>query len=121
MERTTQHRLDWMISVDDHILEPPSIWQNRVPKRYLEAAPRIAYDGDNEFWLFEGRRFPTPGLAAVAGKRTDEITPHATSYAEMRPGCYDPVAAGGYGRRGRGGVDQLPELPAIRRSDLPGS
>ena len=92
MEGTTQHRLDWMISVDDHILEPPSIWQNRVPKRYLEAAPRIAHDGDKEFWLFEGRRFPTPGLAAVAGKRTDEIAPHATSYAEMRPGCYDPVA-----------------------------
>ncbi len=25
--------LDWLISVDDHVIEPPNVWQDRVPKR----------------------------------------------------------------------------------------
>ena len=30
----------WMVSVDDHVLEPPDVWQTRVPAKYRDAAPR---------------------------------------------------------------------------------
>jgi predicted TIM-barrel fold metal-dependent hydrolase len=97
MDSTVQNgegrfRLDWMISVDDHVLEPPNVWQDRVPAKYKDAAPRVMHKDGEEFWQFEGRKYPTSGLSAVAGKKYDEITPHALSYDDMRPGCYDPKA-----------------------------
>lgn len=84
--------LNWMISVDDHILEPPNVWQARVAKKYRDAAPRFVRDGDGEAWVYEGKRMPTPGLAAVAGKKVEEFTPLPITYEDMRPGCYDPKA-----------------------------
>jgi predicted TIM-barrel fold metal-dependent hydrolase len=81
-----------MISVDDHVLEPPSVWQDRVPARYKEAAPRIVRRDGLECWQYEGRLFPTSGLAAVAGRAYDEVSPRPLNYDEMRPGCYDPKA-----------------------------
>jgi predicted TIM-barrel fold metal-dependent hydrolase len=84
--------LDWMISVDDHVLEPPSVWQDRIPARYLEAAPRLITTDDGEFWKYEDRLVPTGGLAACAGKGPDFFTPDAITYADMLPGCYDVAA-----------------------------
>ena len=87
-----KYRLDWMISVDDHVLEPPNVWQDRVPAKYKDAAPKVVTRDGEEYWEFEGRKYPTSGLAAVAGKQTEDITPHALRYEDMRPGCYDPKA-----------------------------
>jgi hypothetical protein len=87
-----KYRLDWMISVDDHVLEPPNVWQDRVPAKYRDAAPKIVVRDGVESWQYEGRLFPTSGLAAVAGKKAAEISPHALNYADMRPGCYEPKA-----------------------------
>src|SRR5882757_4544830 len=81
-----------MISVDDHVLEPPNVWQDRVPARYRDAAPRIVVRDGVESWQYEGRLFPTSGLSAVAGKKAAQISPHALNYADMRPGCYEPKA-----------------------------
>ena len=33
--------LDWIVSVDDHVIEPPNVWLDRLPKRYADAAPRM--------------------------------------------------------------------------------
>ncbi len=35
----TEYNLDWLISVDDHILEPPNLWVDRVPKKDRDRAP----------------------------------------------------------------------------------
>jgi predicted TIM-barrel fold metal-dependent hydrolase len=91
MSADQEHRLDWMISVDDHVLEPPNVWQDRVPARFKDAAPKIVVKDGQEAWQYEGRIFPTSGLAAVAGKQKTDISPTALNYADMRPGCYDPV------------------------------
>ena len=48
----------------------------------------VTFD-DGEFWVYEDRRVPTGGLAACAGKRKEDLTPNAMTYAEMLPGCYD--------------------------------
>ena len=84
--------LNWMISVDDHIIEPPNVWQDRVPAKLRDAAPRIVRDDQGEAWVYENKRIPTPGLSAVVGKEREEFSPLPVTYDEMRPGCYDSVA-----------------------------
>jgi predicted TIM-barrel fold metal-dependent hydrolase len=84
--------LDWLVSVDDHVLEPKDLWQSRVPGKYRSQAPRLVTDNEGETWVYEGKRVPTSGLAAVAGKRREEFSFEPVTYAEMRPGCYDSVA-----------------------------
>lgn len=84
-----EYNLDWLISVDDHVLEPPELWQNRVPSQLRDRAPRIVRDGDNEWWEYDGIRSPTTGLAATAGKAAKDFSFQAIGYDEMRPGCYD--------------------------------
>ena len=84
--------LDWMISVDDHVLEPPDVWQKRVSAKYKDRAPKLVSDKAGERWVYDGRDVPTSGLSAVVGKDSTQFSPEAMSYRDMRPGCYDPVA-----------------------------
>ena len=87
-----------LISVDDHLVEPPHLWQSRLPARFLEAGPKIveeeAADGGApvHVWYYEGRRYPQIGLNAVAGKRPEEFGTEPVRYSDMLPGCYDPEA-----------------------------
>jgi predicted TIM-barrel fold metal-dependent hydrolase len=85
--------LDWLISVDDHILEPPDVWVDRVPAKDRDRAPHMETDDNGlECWVYDGNRYPSSGLSAVAGKSKEEFSPEPLPYSEMRPGCYDPVA-----------------------------
>ncbi len=97
-----------LISVDDHIVEPPGLWQSRLPQKYLDAAPRIMeLHADHELsgllpvasfassvregrqgWTYEGRIYPTIGLSAVAGKRPEDYGTDPIRFDDMRPGCY---------------------------------
>ncbi|MFC4942911.1 amidohydrolase family protein [Pseudonocardia sp. GCM10023141] len=87
-----------LISVDDHVVEPPDVWQKRLPQRYLDAAPRIVEEETESggapahVWYYEGRRYPQIGLNAVAGKRPEEFGTEPLRYSDMLPGCYDPEA-----------------------------
>jgi len=83
---------NWFISVDDHLIEPAQLWQERVPERWRDRAPRIVRDGDSEFWAYEDRQIATIGLNAVAGKRREEFSPEPITYDDMRTGCYEPAA-----------------------------
>jgi predicted TIM-barrel fold metal-dependent hydrolase len=83
---------NWFISVDDHLIEPARLWQERVPEKLRERAPRIVRDGKDEFWVYDDRQIVTTGLNAVAGKSREEFSPEPISYDDMRPGCYEPAA-----------------------------
>jgi hypothetical protein len=84
--------LSWFISVDDHLIEPARLWQERLPQRWRETGPRIVREGSSEFWAYEDRQIVTTGLNAVAGKKREEFSPEPITYEDMRPGCYDPAA-----------------------------
>lgn len=84
--------LRWFISVDDHLIEPARLWQERLPKKWWDTGPRIVRDGESEFWVYEDRQIVTIGLNAVAGKRREEFSPEPITYADMREGCYEPAA-----------------------------
>ena len=30
-----------IVSVDDHVIEPPHVWTSRLPKKYLDVGPRV--------------------------------------------------------------------------------
>lgn len=89
---STELNLDWLISVDDHILEPPNVWVDRVPAKDRDRAPHMELVDGMDYWVYDGKRFPSSGLSAVAGKSKEEFSPEPLPYSEMRPGCYDAKA-----------------------------
>jgi predicted TIM-barrel fold metal-dependent hydrolase len=84
--------ISWFISVDDHLIEPARLWEDRLPAGLRDIGPRIVRDGDSEFWAYEDRQIATIGLNAVAGKSREEFSPLPITYDDMRAGCYDPAA-----------------------------
>jgi predicted TIM-barrel fold metal-dependent hydrolase len=84
-------RIRPFISVDDHIVEPPDVFEGRLPERYADRAPRIVEDEHgNEHWLLEGRMMGNIGLSAVVGRdEADKWTTDPLRFSDMRPGCWD--------------------------------
>ena len=50
-----------IISVDDHVVEPSHLWQDRLPERYKDAGPRIVIAPQGEMKLVDGAWVETPG------------------------------------------------------------
>ncbi len=79
-----------IISVDDHVIEHPRVWIDRLPQRYAEEAPRVEEGPDgNATWIYEGRVAGNFALNAVAGKDPKDFGLDPTSYYDMRAGCHD--------------------------------
>ena len=83
---------DWMkiFSVDDHVIEHPRVWLDRLPAEYREAGPHIVETAEgHQIWRYESNLFPQIGLNAVAGKPREEYGMEPVRYDHMIPGCYD--------------------------------
>jgi predicted TIM-barrel fold metal-dependent hydrolase len=81
-----------LFSADDHIIEPATVWTDRLAARWRDAGPHVVVEGDQEFWVYEDRRGTTMGLNATVGRPRDELTPDPVRFSDMRLGCYDPAA-----------------------------
>jgi len=82
-----------VISVDDHVIEHPRVWVDRLPERFQETGPRIVeLEGGTEAWQFNGALMPTIGLNAVAGKDPRDFGLDPVRFDDMLPGCYDGKA-----------------------------
>lgn len=80
-----------IISVDDHLIEHPRVWQDRLPAKYLEDGPQIVEsEAGHHVWKYEGRMYPQIGLNAVAGKDPSAYGMEPVRYDQMIPGCFDP-------------------------------
>src|ERR671910_33056 len=95
-----------IISVDDHVVEPPDLWTKRLPAKYRDKGPRVVRDrakfsfaggvfgyekgvADGEWcdwWLYDELVYPFPKLSAAIGFDDLDVTP--TTYDEIRPGCW---------------------------------
>lgn len=85
-------RVDEMIlvSVDDHVVEPPDMFERHLPDKYKEHAPRVVTKDDGtDVWVYEGNEIPNIGLNAVAGRPPDEYGLEPTRFSEIREGCYN--------------------------------
>ena len=80
-----------IVSVDDHLVEPPDMFDGRLPAKYADHAPKVVRtdDGQRRLGLRRRRSIPNIGLNAVAGRPKEEYGVDPTAFDEMRPGCYD--------------------------------
>lgn len=103
-------RMPWLISVDDHVTEPPDLWTSRLPKKLVDRGPqvrrgrilagadaregKINYDHPDgkwgDYWTFDGT--PTKGfLTAIThavGFDEKKIGNTPLTYDEIWPGAW---------------------------------
>jgi predicted TIM-barrel fold metal-dependent hydrolase len=79
-----------IVDGDCHILEPPDIWRNWLPKELQDKAPKLVKDADGgDAWQFAGGADPDPiGLVSTPGKPFDEFRWTGVTYQDARRGCY---------------------------------
>jgi predicted TIM-barrel fold metal-dependent hydrolase len=81
-----------IISVDDHLHEPPDTFSSRLPARLAERGPRVVDGGERgDVWVFDGAEYPIHPLTASVG-RPVERWGDPVRYTDMKPTCWDPVA-----------------------------
>ncbi|MCB2060830.1 MAG: amidohydrolase family protein [Novosphingobium sp.] len=79
-----------IVSVDDHICEPPNLFDNQLSGELLATAPKFLSDRNGKnFWSYQGYVRPSVGLNAVVGRPFDEYGMEPTSLDQLREGCYD--------------------------------
>ncbi|MCC7075931.1 MAG: amidohydrolase [Acidimicrobiia bacterium] len=79
-----------IVSVDDHLIEPPHLFEGRVPAHLAARAPRVVEAADgSQLWEFDDRQYPNIGLNAVVGRPRDEWSMEPARFDEMRRGCWD--------------------------------
>lgn len=78
-----------VISVDDHLVEPPDMFEGRLAARFADRAPRvIELPNGNEAWEYDGQRYLQIGLNAVAGRPREDWNMSPTRFDEIRRGCW---------------------------------
>jgi predicted TIM-barrel fold metal-dependent hydrolase len=106
-------QLPWVISIDDHVVEPPTLWGDRLPARLRDRGPRVERDtyeiirgrgiggmrivkGGNgpmtDWWLYEDLAKTIPQVTASAGFPPEQWSVGPIGYDEMRPGCWQVPA-----------------------------
>ncbi|WP_145011683.1 amidohydrolase family protein [Mycobacterium marseillense] len=82
-----------LISVDDHVVEPPSLgdyFRDHLPANLKDRAPKVIRRSDGtDAWLIEGREIATFGLNAVQGRPKESWGLDPANFDEVRPGTYD--------------------------------
>ena len=79
-----------IISVDDHLIEPPDLFEGRMPAALADRAPKIVeFDNGQQAWVYEDQLFANVGLNAVVGRPREEWSMEPARFDEMRPGCFD--------------------------------
>jgi predicted TIM-barrel fold metal-dependent hydrolase len=78
-----------LVSNDDHVIEPPDMFERHVPAKWAADAPRVVTEDGVEQWVYQGGRSGSMGLNAVVTWPAEEWGMDPASFAEMRPGAYD--------------------------------
>src|SRR5882724_1924976 len=79
-----------VISADDHICEPPDMFDSVLSGELLAGAPKNRTDKNgNNYWTYQGHIRPLIGLNAVVGRPYEEYGMEPSSFEQLRKGCYD--------------------------------
>jgi predicted TIM-barrel fold metal-dependent hydrolase len=83
----------WMISSDSHIVEPPDLWEGRMPAELADRGPRVVSEDDGDWWYIDGKKTMS-FLGIQTGDRflkdADELRTSA-AFDEVRSAAYDPA------------------------------
>jgi predicted TIM-barrel fold metal-dependent hydrolase len=105
---TTAQPIPWIVSMDDHVVEPADLWSSRLPQKYRDIGPRVVYapggtpiisgpvyieepgtEGPNvAWWFYEDHQYSVKRLIAAAGYPADDIKLEGITFEQMRPGCF---------------------------------
>jgi predicted TIM-barrel fold metal-dependent hydrolase len=79
-----------IISVDDHVSEPPNMFDKHLSGDDLATAPKFhtTKSGTN-YWEYQGMKLPSVGLNAVVGRVPEEYGMEPTALEQLRKGVYD--------------------------------
>ena len=80
-----------IISVDDHLVEPPWLFEGRLPAKFQADAPKIVENAEgHQQWQFDGKIFAQMGFNALVGRvDRDDFTYEPARFDDMRKGCFD--------------------------------
>lgn len=79
-----------LVSVDDHLLEPPHTFEGRMPRKFEDQAPQvIETEEGHEIWTFEDTPYFQVGFMAVAGRPREDHRIEPSRFEEVRRGCWD--------------------------------
>ena len=79
-----------IVSVDDHIVEPPDTFEGRVPRKYADRAPHVVErDDGSQTWVYDGVEMPNIGFNAVVGRPVSEYSFEPVRFDDMRRGAWD--------------------------------
>jgi len=79
-----------IVSVDDHIVEPPTMFDQHLSVQHKAIKPTVHKDKNGaDFWLFESIRTGSIGLNAVVGRMREEYGCEPISFEQMRKGAWD--------------------------------
>src|ERR671913_509918 len=74
-----------IVSVDDHVVEPPDLFERHLPAKYRDLAPKVIHKDDGtDVWQFLEFEVPNIGLNAVAGRPPEEYGIHRVA----KKGCH---------------------------------
>jgi predicted TIM-barrel fold metal-dependent hydrolase len=107
-----------VVSVDDHVIEPPDTFEGRLPARFADRAPRVVeaprvttslaenfrkwdpdqspiargivdFSAPRQAWSIDGTLYPIYGMDSCVGRPSAEWCMQPLRYDEMRPGSWD--------------------------------
>ena len=78
-----------LVSVDDHVIEPPNAFARHMPAKFKGREPKIEKRNGRDVWIFEGVGYGYMGLNSVVGRPKEEYGMEPLSYDHMRKGTYD--------------------------------
>src|SRR5262245_9080046 len=85
--RTRYHTL---ISVDDHLVEPPHLFEGRLPRKYADREPRVIENSrGRQAWLLDSIVLPDLAVNAVAGSPIEEQFVEPVRFDKIRRGTWD--------------------------------
>src|SRR5262245_24879043 len=91
-EPERRKRTHVIISVDDHLVETPAIFERRVPATLRARAPRVVESSDGaQQWVYDDAVLASAGIGlnAFAGRPVRERVIDPTRFEHMRRGAWD--------------------------------
>jgi predicted TIM-barrel fold metal-dependent hydrolase len=77
-----------LISVDDHLIEPPDLFEKHLPASLKDKAPKVVSKDGADSWIYEGREMPNVALNAVVGRPPEEYGFEPVGYNQIRKGTW---------------------------------
>ena len=79
-----------LVSIDDHVVEPPDMFEQHLAPEWKDKAPRVVQQQDGtDIWMFQGQPIINLALNAVVGRLPEEYGMEPTSFSQIRPGTYN--------------------------------